>query len=569
MQQNPRQKRPLPPTYPIIITLDLDCFYASVAIRARPHLRDKPVAIVQKNLCVTSNYIARSWAGGAVQKMTPISKALRACPELVCIDGSDLTPFRAASLEVLKVIRRCLANRVAAACQEMSENVFEVPCQRLGFDEVFLDASQLVSLEMAARTAPWKFDGHVTGSTENDSTRRALMVASQIASALRTEVTAQTELSLCAGVSSNKLLAKLAVGMHKPNDQTTFLPDNAASYIAQLPPKALPGLGHGIAEKIRIWAETNTAEKDVSCVSDILNLFGRGSGGLELLSNILGSQPTAKHILALCRGQDESCVIDSGNAPKSMSAEDSCRSCTTMTDLRNRITVQTRRLVARLHEDGRLYSRTPRTLSISYRFRGNGFAGTSRSVPMPCEIVSVCCSNKPGTEEKAVVAIRRLALRVLRDQAGASESSPFNFTLIAIGASNFVRESRSNIFFTANTSNFFEHRNAPESGQSHETFTPLHSKKYIEEKVTAKAPKDNATGGSQCSFETSKKRTPTAKCPMCNRTLPPNNLEVNKHIDRCLGQSTDATTNNPSPRARKRPRTSSRTMPVDSFFRRV
>ncbi len=45
-----------------------------------------------------------------------------------------------------------------------------------------------------------------------------------------------------AGISSNRMLAKLVSGLHKPDDQTVLLPPDASAFVAPLPIRALPGL---------------------------------------------------------------------------------------------------------------------------------------------------------------------------------------------------------------------------------------------------------------------------------------------------------------------------------------
>lgn len=44
-----------------------------------------------------------------------------------------------------------------------------------------------------------------------------------------------------AGIASNRMLAKLVSGLHKPDDQTVILPPDAAAFVAPLPVRALPG----------------------------------------------------------------------------------------------------------------------------------------------------------------------------------------------------------------------------------------------------------------------------------------------------------------------------------------
>lgn len=552
-------KRSRSPAHRAILALDLDCFYASVAIRARPHLKDKPVVIVQKHLCVTSNYVARNRAKGAVQKMTPVSNALKACPELVLIDGSDLTPFREASLEVLSITRAWLLERAQSISQRLRIDAPTCPCQRLGMDEIFVDMSTLVDAEIAAGGMPWKFDGHIFGSTADDSIRRFLMVSSQLAGQLRTHIIAKTSLTLCSGISDNKLLAKLAVNMHKPNDQTTFLPGEAASYLASLSPVALMGFGRGFYEKMQKWVEQHPPITKVECVRDVLAMFDTGKRGLQTLSKVLGSEATAIHILKICKGEDDSPVIDNGDAPKSISSDDSFRSCTTMTDLQKRVTIQTTRLMKRLRQDGQIYSRYPRTMTVGYRHRGQGYASTSRSVPIPMEIVSVCCSRQGGAEEKAIEVLCKVALKVLREHAGVHETSSFDMTFFSIGAATFMDMDQYNANTnTRNISDFFS-KDRHSGGTSQKAVPDMEI--------------DKSMKGLSCTTRTSfasanprnisgDRKDLKKLCPICRMSLTGSNAIVNRHIDQCLGVE------DRRPSAKKR-RTGRQTMRVDSFFRKA
>ena len=44
----------------VILHIDINCFYASVEVALDRTLEGKPLAVKQRNLLVTTNYIARS-----------------------------------------------------------------------------------------------------------------------------------------------------------------------------------------------------------------------------------------------------------------------------------------------------------------------------------------------------------------------------------------------------------------------------------------------------------------------------------------------------------------------------
>ena len=85
-----------------------------------PHLKSKPLWIKQKNILATCNYNARAKGVG---KLMLITDAKKICPDLVLIDGEDLTPFR----DMSKILYNFLRS------YSWNDKV-----ERLGFDEVFM-----------------------------------------------------------------------------------------------------------------------------------------------------------------------------------------------------------------------------------------------------------------------------------------------------------------------------------------------------------------------------------------------------------------------------------------------
>lgn len=83
-------------------------------------LKLRPLGIKQKNILATCNYNAR---GRGVRKLMLVSEARAVCPDLVLVDGEDLTPFRDASKMLFNFLR----------AYSWSAKV-----ERLGFDEVFM-----------------------------------------------------------------------------------------------------------------------------------------------------------------------------------------------------------------------------------------------------------------------------------------------------------------------------------------------------------------------------------------------------------------------------------------------
>lgn len=90
------------------------------------------MGIKQKNILATCNYNARR---RNVKKLMLVSEARRICPDLVLVDGEDLTPFRDMSKVLFNFLRSHSWNGKA---------------ERLGFDEVFLGSCNRARLGCGA-----------------------------------------------------------------------------------------------------------------------------------------------------------------------------------------------------------------------------------------------------------------------------------------------------------------------------------------------------------------------------------------------------------------------------------
>jgi hypothetical protein len=111
-----------------IIHIDIDCFYAQVEMILNPSLQTKPLGIQQKHIIVTCNYVARE---RGLAKLMRLSEAKKKCPDLVLVNGENLSKYRDYS------------KRVNSLVQGITPNV-----ERLGFDENFLDVTDLVEARL-------------------------------------------------------------------------------------------------------------------------------------------------------------------------------------------------------------------------------------------------------------------------------------------------------------------------------------------------------------------------------------------------------------------------------------
>jgi DNA polymerase-4 len=176
----------------------MDAFYASVEEHDRPELRGTPLivgGIRGRGVVAAASYAVRRFG---VRSAMPMREALRLCPQAVCV------PPR------------------MARYQEVSEQVFAIfheftpLVEGLSLDEAFLD---------------------VTAS------QRLLGDACVIAADIRSRIRAHTGLTASVGIAPNKLLAKIASDLHKPDGMCRIGADNLREIVDPLPIQRLFGVG--------------------------------------------------------------------------------------------------------------------------------------------------------------------------------------------------------------------------------------------------------------------------------------------------------------------------------------
>ena len=184
-----------------IIHIDMDAFYASVEQRDDPSLQGRPIAVGHdgpRGVVSTASYEARPYG---VRSALPSVTARRLCPDLIFVPAR-FDVYKAVSQQVRDIFR------------EYTELV-----EPLSLDEAFLDVTH---------------------------ERSATLVAREIKARIRR----QTELTASAGVSVNKMLAKIASDYRKPDGLFTIAPSEVEAFVAALPVERFFGIGAVTAERM-------------------------------------------------------------------------------------------------------------------------------------------------------------------------------------------------------------------------------------------------------------------------------------------------------------------------------
>ncbi|GAB1301849.1 DNA polymerase iota [Apodemus speciosus] len=379
----------------VIVHVDLDCFYAQVEMISNPELKDKPLGVQQKYLVVTCNYEARKLG---VKKLMNVRDAKEKCPQLVLVNGEDLSRYREMSYKVTELL------------EEFSPLV-----ERLGFDENFVDLTEMVEKRLqqlpSDEVPSVTVSGHVYNNQSvnlQNAMHRRLAVASQIAAEMREAMYNQLGLTGCAGVAPNKLLAKLVSGVFKPNQQTVLLPESCQHLLHSLNHiKEVPGIGYKTARRLEVLG--------INSVHDLQTF------PIKTLEKELGIS-VAQRVQKLSFGEDKSPVTPSG-PPQSFSEEDTFKKCSSEVEAKAKIEELLSSLLNRVRHDGR----KPYTIRLVIRRYSDKHCNReSRQCPIPSHVI-----QKLGTGNyDAMPPLTDILMKLFRNMVNVK--LPFHLTLLSV-----------------------------------------------------------------------------------------------------------------------------------------
>lgn len=197
----------------MILCMDMDAFFASVEQAANPNLRGKPIAVIgarERTVVVTCSYEAR-----ALGVRTGMSKyeALKVCPsvQLVCTTNRIYTHV---STEIIKYLKTITPN----------VEVYSI-------DEAFLEI--------------------------DEKEQNPISVAHMI----KSHVKRTFNVTCSIGVGTNKLVAKMASGVNKPDGFYMVSADEAMEFMDSFElGKIWGGIGRKLSSKFRNMGIFSTAD---------------------------------------------------------------------------------------------------------------------------------------------------------------------------------------------------------------------------------------------------------------------------------------------------------------------
>ncbi len=188
-----------------ILHVDMDAFYASVEQRDNPELVGKAVVVgggSNRGVVAAASYEARQYG---IRSAMPMVEARRRCADLQRV-RPRMSHYKSVSRQIFAVFRE-----------------FTPLVEGLSLDEAFLDVTDSVTL---------------FGAPEN------------IAATVKKLIREKTALTASVGVAENKLVAKIASDLDKPDGLTVVWPADYAKRLDPLPASVIPGIGRETRKRL-------------------------------------------------------------------------------------------------------------------------------------------------------------------------------------------------------------------------------------------------------------------------------------------------------------------------------
>lgn len=300
-----------------ILHLDLDAFFAAVEQRDKPSLRGKPVIVGglgQRGVVSTASYEARRFG---VHSAMPMHEARRRCPNAAFLSGR-FDAYRHSSRIVMGLLH------------ELSPLV-----EALSLDEAFVDLAAVPDRSLAPDD----------------------LLA--LAADLRARVTERTGgLTASVGLGSSKFIAKVASELAKPDGIRLVSPGEEVATIADLPARAIPGVGPATMERLARLGVARVRDLQALSAGELVRELGKAAG--ETLYN-------------LARAEDDR-PVQPDRETKSISVEDTFEHDIADAAVLARIATRHATLVAERLAKAGLFART-----VSVKVRWPDFSSISRS----------------------------------------------------------------------------------------------------------------------------------------------------------------------------------------------
>jgi len=219
--------------------VDLDYFFAQCEELRNQALKDKPVIVCMysgrtsdSGAVSTANYIARKYG---VKSGMPIYLAKKKTEETDAV-------FLPVDHEFYEKVSESIMNLLRGFADRF---------EQVGIEEAYLDVSQRIG-----------------GDFEK---------ARELAQELKRKMKTQQGLTCSVGIGPNKLVAKIAADIQKPDGLTVIQPQDVEAFLAPLPVNSLLGVGRKTTEKMQTLGINTVEELRKHDIHLLAKVFGENS----------------------------------------------------------------------------------------------------------------------------------------------------------------------------------------------------------------------------------------------------------------------------------------------------
>ena len=405
------------PATRLIAHLDMDAFYASVELLRYPELRGKPVVIgggrrhqpreardpvtsnVTRTFATLRDYAGRGVATTATYEARAfgVHSAMGLMKAAALAPGAILLPV---DFDAYRRYSRLFKAAVRTLATEIQDN---------GIDEIYIDLTDVAAPADRGRARE--------PSPGDDPWERARSVAL----AIKRAVHAATGLTCSIAVAPNKLLAKIASELDKPDGLTILRPDDIAHRIWPLPPRKINGIGPKSSAKLEAHGIRTIGELAAADPLWLRQHFGEHYGAW---------------LYEAAHGRDERRVL-TFMAPKSISRETTFERDLSVRRDRETLSKIFTDLCAGVSADLARKGYAARTIGLKLRYDNFKTVTRDNTLPMPTQdarairqAAGECLKRVPLDRRIRLLGVRATALTAEGDvTAAAAHAAPTELPL--------------------------------------------------------------------------------------------------------------------------------------------